>query len=203
MKQIFIGPFPASFLYSNFSIQLAANKICWWLNLNCGSQVTEVTAQPTVPQPQIEWLLLTKRILYLTKPTTWIRFFWTIDASSDSRSLGGCGCADWFVASRCRWSSRSSLMRETFCCNTSLMDCGPGAEFWVKKGIEQRRLKVYILWYKIGAITLSIDKFGPLIANLLISLNTLFQLVCFIIGDSYLHDSRKPHSNDAVGKPRS
>ena len=56
-----IVPFPASFfffsfflyfcLFSTVLIQLIENQICWWLDSNRGTVVSEVTALPTVPQP--------------------------------------------------------------------------------------------------------------------------------------------------------
>ena len=51
----FNGPFPASFLFFSSFQQLTINmfiiKFCWWLDLNCGPLVSEMTAEPTKPQP--------------------------------------------------------------------------------------------------------------------------------------------------------
>ena len=59
----FHRPFPASFSFIfDFSIQFIVNKIYWWLDSNCGSQVLETTYLPSDPQPvwpdyEIIWLL--------------------------------------------------------------------------------------------------------------------------------------------------
>ena len=54
-KLFLTGPFPASFSFFVFSIQLTVNnvqyKFCGWQNLNRGPLMSEATALPTEPQP--------------------------------------------------------------------------------------------------------------------------------------------------------
>ena len=50
--KIFLLAIPGLFFFIFvFSIQLLLNKICWWLDLNRGSLVSEATPLPTESQP--------------------------------------------------------------------------------------------------------------------------------------------------------